>query len=79
LLGARQAQRSNDSVDQGIPACQFPELACTPSGRCLVVYSDPWNAGADFDTDIWCRFVDVPFFADGFEDGDTIAWNSTVP
>ena len=57
----------------------WPALACAPSGRCLVVYSDPWNAGADLDTDIWGRFVDVPFFADGFEDGDTIAWSSTVP
>lgn len=57
----------------------WPAVACAPSGRCLVVYSDPWNAGVDLDTDIWGRFVDLPFFADGFEDGGTGAWSLTVP
>ncbi len=57
----------------------WPAVACAPSGRCLVVYSDPWNAGVDLDTDIWGRFVDLPFFADGFEDGNTGAWSLTVP
>jgi len=57
----------------------WPAVACAPSGRCLVVYSDPWNAGVELDTDIWGRFVDLPFFADGFEDGNTGAWSSTVP
>jgi hypothetical protein len=56
-----------------------PAVACAPSGRCLVAYSDPWNGGVDADTDIWGRFIDLPFFADGFEDGNTGAWSSTVP
>lgn len=57
----------------------WPAVACAPSGRCLVAYSDPWNAGVDLDTDIWGRFVDIPLFADGFEEGNTGVWSLVVP
>ncbi len=57
----------------------WPALACAPYGRCLVAYSDDWNAGVAYDTDIWGHFIDIPFFADGFEEGNLDHWSEVFP
>ncbi len=57
-----------------------PALSGDPDGRFVVVWSSNGSSGSDSS---WYsiqgqRFIN-PFFADGFESGDTSAWSNTVP
>ena len=49
----------------------FPAITAAPDGRFIVLWTDDCGcSGVNGEA----RFIDIPFFTDGFESGDTTAW-----
>jgi len=73
--GEDLALASEQVLDDGTGHQSTPDVACAPSGDCLVVYISENNPDDDVRGVLW----DAGIFADGFEDGTTAAWSGASP
>ncbi|MEM8996263.1 MAG: hypothetical protein AAGF23_15860, partial [Acidobacteriota bacterium] len=57
----------------------FSDITALPDGRFLAVWASRFSDGGDAEWSIRAKFLSDDLFADGFESGDTDAWDQRFP